>query len=197
MDVLTFDLVDVSVSYVMLTTKLQTFKTYCHSSDKLVEALETAAKRSTENQMSTLQGKEKELVDISCRTADTFVTKYYDMFDQKRYALNTTLYRETSAILWNGQAFSGGTQFAAFYSTLPQSKHQVHTYDSQPLFADQSNVQQYLDSTKKWDIIIQVSGSVKYADNPWRAFSQTFILTPDPDPTKKVYFAGTDLYRLT
>ncbi|KAF9114253.1 Vacuolar protease A [Mortierella sp. AM989] len=71
-------------------------------------------------------------VDISSSGADQFVELYYKVYDTQRPVLNR-LYRDSSAILWNGNAFSGITPYQEFYNKLATSEHVVEAYDCHPL----------------------------------------------------------------
>ncbi|KAF9580846.1 NTF2- export protein 2 [Lunasporangiospora selenospora] len=126
-------------------------------------------------------------VDISSKGADQFVELYYKLFDTQRGVLNR-LYRDSSAILWNGNAYSGITPFSEFYNKLSSSEHIINSYDCHPLPT------QSLDPNTPGSIIVNVSGTVKYSNetNP-RLFSQSFVLSPDP--TNGSFYVWSDCFR--
>ncbi|KAF9311050.1 NTF2- export protein 2 [Podila horticola] len=125
-------------------------------------------------------------VDISSKGADQFVELYYKVFDTQRTVLNR-LYRDSSAILWNGNAFSGITPFAEFYNKLSTSEHSVNSYDCHPLPTQTG-------PNTPGSIIVNVSGTVRYSnENKDRLFSQSFVLSPDP--TNGSFYVWSDCFR--
>ncbi|KAF9293177.1 NTF2- export protein 2 [Mortierella antarctica] len=125
-------------------------------------------------------------VDISSKGADQFVELYYKVFDTQRPVLNR-LYRDSSAILWNGNAFSGITPFAEFYNKLSPSEHSVTTYDCHPLPTQAG-------PNTPGSIIVNVSGTVRYSNEKKdRLFSQSFVLSPDP--TNGSFYVWSDCFR--
>ncbi|KAG0088244.1 NTF2- export protein 2 [Podila epicladia] len=125
-------------------------------------------------------------VDISSKGADQFVELYYKVFDTQRPVLNR-LYRDSSAILWNGNAFSGITPFAEFYNKLSTSEHSVISYDCHPLPTQAG-------PNTPGSIIVNVSGTVRYSnENKDRLFSQSFVLSPDP--TNGSFYVWSDCFR--
>ncbi|KAF9382191.1 NTF2- export protein 2 [Podila verticillata] len=125
-------------------------------------------------------------VDISSKGADQFVELYYKVFDTQRPVLNR-LYRDSSAILWNGNAFSGITPFAEFYNKLSTSEHSIICYDCHPLPTQTG-------PNTPGSIIVNVSGTVRYSnENKDRLFSQSFVLSPDP--TNGSFYVWSDCFR--
>ncbi|KAG0034369.1 NTF2- export protein 2 [Podila clonocystis] len=125
-------------------------------------------------------------VDISSKGADQFVELYYKVFDTQRPVLNR-LYRDSSAILWNGNAFSGITPFAEFYNKLSTSEHSITTYDCHPLPTQAG-------PNTPGSIIVNVSGTVRYSNEKKdRLFSQSFVLSPDP--TNGSFYVWSDCFR--
>ncbi|KAF9188824.1 NTF2- export protein 2 [Haplosporangium sp. Z 767] len=126
-------------------------------------------------------------VDISSKGADAFVEVYYRVYDKQRAVLDR-LYRDTSAILWNGNAFSGIKPFSEFYNKLPVTEHEVNSYDCHPLPT------QSADPNQAGSIIVNVSGTVKYGnESEVRLFSQSFVLSPDP--TSGSFYVWSDCFR--
>ncbi|KAG0240515.1 hypothetical protein B0O80DRAFT_445406 [Mortierella sp. GBAus27b] len=109
-------------------------------------------------------------INLAATGADQFVAVYYKVFDEQRNVLNR-LYRDSSAILWNGNAYSGIAPFQAVYEKIPKTVHTVETYDSQPLPTSAQGA--------PGSIIVNVSGSVLYGDQDRKVFSQSFVLSPD------------------
>ncbi|KAF9280700.1 NTF2- export protein 2 [Mortierella alpina] len=131
----------------------------------------------------------KSHVEVSSSGADAFVRAYYDMFDTQRMNLSA-LYRDTSAILWNGNAFSGIQPFTEFYNKLAVSEHAILSYDCHPLPTQSS------DPGTPGSIIVNVSGTVKYSNEAnQRLFSQSFILSPDPATPDKRFYIWSDCLR--
>ncbi|KAJ3286959.1 NTF2- export protein 2, partial [Borealophlyctis nickersoniae] len=89
------------------------------------------------------------------------------------------LYKDSSAVIWNGNAMSGVGPFSEFYLKLPVTEHQVVSYDGQPLVAPGTD-------PHRCQILLTVTGIVKYGDEKdGKAFVQVFILCPDSDPSRK------------
>ncbi|KAF8939979.1 NTF2- export protein 2 [Dissophora ornata] len=119
--------------------------------------------------------------------ADQFVALYYKVYDTQREVLNR-FYRDTSAILWNGNAYSGIKHFSAFYEKLAKSEHIVEAYDCHPLPS------QSPDPKAHCSLILNVSGTLQYNnEKKKRLFSQSFVLSPDP--TDGSYFVWSDCFR--
>ncbi|KAF8941810.1 NTF2- export protein 1 [Haplosporangium gracile] len=128
----------------------------------------------------------KEHVDTSSKGADAFVGIYYQLFDTQRPVLNR-VYRDTSAILWNGNAFNGIGPFSEFYNKLASSEHTVNAYDCHPLPTSTA-------PGTPGSMILNVSGTVKYSNEASaRHFSQSFILSPDP--TNGSFYVWSDCFR--
>ncbi|KAL1936056.1 hypothetical protein VTP01DRAFT_190 [Rhizomucor pusillus] len=128
-----------------------------------------------------------DVVTVAERSTEQFVQIFYQNYDTQRSALGN-LYRENSAILWNGNAFSGAMQFSEFLSQLPISQHEVDVYDCQPIAAT-------MNAQGTCGILINVTGSVKYGDSPGKkTFSQTFILMPDENQANN-YYIQSDNFR--
>ncbi|KAF9093852.1 NTF2- export protein 2 [Mortierella sp. GBA35] len=126
-------------------------------------------------------------VDRSSQGADAFVAAYYNLFDTQRPVLNR-VYRDSSAILWNGNAYSGIGPFSEFYNKLASSEHSVSSYDCHPL-------PNAVDPSTQGSILVNVSGTVKYGNEPaTRHFSQSFVLSPDPTANGD-FFVWSDCFR--
>ncbi|KAI7832657.1 hypothetical protein BC939DRAFT_498060 [Gamsiella multidivaricata] len=120
--------------------------------------------------------------------ADQFVALYYKVFDSQREVLNR-LYRDSSAILWNGNAFAGIKPFSEFYDKLPKSEHSVESYDCHPL-----PVRGATGPNAPCGIILNVTGTVQYSnEKKKRLFSQSFVLSPDS--TNGSFYVWSDCYR--
>ncbi|SAM09215.1 hypothetical protein [Absidia glauca] len=126
-------------------------------------------------------------VGIAEKSTEQFVQFFYGSYDKQRNALGN-LYRDSSAILWNGNAFSGAQQYSEFLGRLPVSHHEIDVYDCHPITA-MTNTQ------GATGILINVTGTVKYGDHPnKRTFSQTFILAPDEIQAGN-YYVQSDNFR--
>ncbi|RUS20463.1 hypothetical protein BC937DRAFT_95164 [Endogone sp. FLAS-F59071] len=125
----------------------------------------------------------KALVDVSTKGADSFVELFYKLYDNQRELLSR-FYRDSSAILWNGNAYSGVAPFAEFCKKLPTTSHEIHTFDCHPLLAT-------MNSQGSTSILVNVNGTVKYGDEQQsRQFNQTFILAPDIEKVGNYYVGG-------
>ncbi|KAI9208784.1 uncharacterized protein BJ171DRAFT_487269 [Polychytrium aggregatum] len=126
-----------------------------------------------------------QLADVAARGADAFVETFYKLWDTQRHLL-IRLYKDTTPILFNGMPFSGGSSFEEHYQRLPATVHEIQSYDCHPLYFGQERA----------DIVITVTGIVKFGASVGRPFSETFLLTPETDPGKKgTYFIGSDCRR--
>ena len=94
------------------------------------------------------------------------------------------LYMDNGLLVWNGNGKKGKEVIEKFFQELPSSEHTLTTLDAQPII-DEAVANQKT-------ILIQVSGIVKYQDNPSRAFQQTFMITAQLDKWKIV----NDCFRL-
>ncbi|KAI9487573.1 MAG: NTF2-like protein [Benjaminiella poitrasii] len=127
------------------------------------------------------------IVNIAEKSSEQFIQFFYPNYDTQRQNLGN-LYRDNSAILWNGNAFSGAQQYSEFLGQLPMSYHEVDVYDCHPLPAT-------MNAQGACGILINTTGTVKYGDNPVkRHFSQTFILMPDEKQAGN-YYIQSDNFR--
>ncbi|KAI8145136.1 hypothetical protein BJV82DRAFT_667040 [Fennellomyces sp. T-0311] len=128
-----------------------------------------------------------DVLNIAEQSSKAFVQLFYQQYDNQRNALGN-LYREDSAIVWNGNAIAGLAQFSEFLSRLPVSQHEIASYDCQPIAAS-------LTPQGACGILINVHGDVKYGDSPGKkSFSQTFMLMPVEGQTTN-YFIQSDNFR--
>ncbi|KAG1442161.1 hypothetical protein G6F56_011185 [Rhizopus delemar] len=119
-----------------------------------------------------------EAINVAEKSTEQFIQFFYLNYDTQH----------SSAILWNGNAFSGAQQYSEFLGRLPMSQHEVGVYDCQPIFAT-------MNAQGACEILINIAGTVKYGDNPSkRNFSQTFILKPDEKQAGN-YFVQSDNFR--
>ncbi|KAJ3145427.1 NTF2- export protein 2 [Geranomyces michiganensis] len=123
---------------------------------------------------------EAEEIVVTTRAADMFVPSYYKVYDRQRHLLHQ-FYKDGSAVLWNGSALPGHS-CSEFFLKLPATDHHVSSYDAQPVM-------------DRGQILLTVSGNVRYGeDKESKAFSQVFVLSPDPEQPQK-YFIGSDHFR--
>ncbi|KAI9484807.1 nuclear transport factor 2 [Zychaea mexicana] len=128
-----------------------------------------------------------DLVNIAESSSAQFVQLFYQNYDNQRNLLGN-LYREDSAIVWNGNAIAGASQFSEFLSRLPASQHEVAAYDCQPIAAT-------MNAQGACGILINVHGDVKYGDSPGKkSFSQTFTLMPVEGQATS-FFIQSDVFR--
>jgi len=113
--------------------------------------------------------------------ATAFVNQYYKIYDTNRGYIDG-FYKENSAILWNGNPFSGITQFKEFILKLPVTTHTVQTFDCQPIIGSEKS------------IMVNVNGEVKYSDQASKQFHQNFILMPDQEK-QGTYYVAHDCFR--
>lgn len=123
-------------------------------------------------------------VDYVNRAAEGFLQIYYECMDgPQRDANIAELYRDTSVLIWNGETVNGAQQIKEFYAKMPQSKHEIQSWDCHPV-----------PGTNPTAILVTVSGIVLHGEMPskmpqtkkhgvlHRIFSQSFVLTPEPKP---------------
>ncbi|KAI8844261.1 hypothetical protein BC829DRAFT_286403 [Chytridium lagenaria] len=91
-----------------------------------------------------------ELATAASRTADTFVENIYKIYDKQRH-LMLNVYKDSAAILWNGNAFNGVASYLEFFLKLPVTIHETQSYDAQPICGDAES-----------NLLITVTGNVKY-----------------------------------
>ncbi|TPX67771.1 hypothetical protein SpCBS45565_g03589 [Spizellomyces sp. 'palustris'] len=69
---------------------------------------------------------------VASRAADNFVPTFYKVYDRQRHLLHQ-MYKDSSAVLWNGNPLVGQQNASDFFLKLPATDHVVHSYDSQPV----------------------------------------------------------------
>lgn len=116
-----------------------------------------------------------------------------------------TFYRASSTVNWNGTAVEGSVEWAKFLLKMPQSRHDVQSYDCHAVPGSAA-------PGRPPSLLITVSGIVTFGepssapaktlDTAPRVFSQTFLLLPDvlPESTGDAaagpkYFVGADSLR--
>ncbi|KAI7871201.1 hypothetical protein BDF14DRAFT_1878586 [Spinellus fusiger] len=120
------------------------------------------------------------VMTIAEKSTEQFVQFYYGNYDEQRSAL-ANLYRDTSAILWNGNAFSGGQQYSEMLARFPRSRHEIDVYDCHPI-AETVNAQGIC------GMMIGISGTVKFGENPTKKlFHESFVLMPDEGQAGNYY----------
>ncbi|KAJ3415972.1 NTF2- export protein 2 [Chytridiales sp. JEL 0842] len=72
------------------------------------------------------------MADLLSKAADNFVTTFYKLFDTQRHMVNK-MYKDSAAILWNGNPYAGSVAYQEFCLKLPASSHDIQSYDYQPL----------------------------------------------------------------
>ncbi|XP_035909210.1 NTF2-related export protein [Anopheles stephensi] len=122
-------------------------------------------------------------IDTVCTTAEAFVKLYYDHVDKKRQHM-APLYMDTGLLVWNGNGAKGKDEIQKYFHELPRSEHTITTIDAQPIVDDAVSAQ--------ITFVMQVSGSVKFHDNPSKPFQQSFMITAQGDKWKIV----SDCFRL-
>lgn len=122
-------------------------------------------------------------IDTACRTAEEFTKLYYESVDKKRHQM-ARLYMDNGLLVWNGNGANGKDNIQKYFQELPRSEHIMNTLDAQPIIDDAVSSQ--------LTFIIQVSGTVKFQDNPTKPFQQTFMITAQGDKWK----IASDCFRL-
>ncbi|KAG4094032.1 NTF2-like protein [Neocallimastix lanati (nom. inval.)] len=120
-------------------------------------------------------------LNVINKGATSFVEQYYKIFDTNRGYIDG-FYKESSAILWNGNPFGGIIPFKDFVQKLPVTRHTIQTYDCQPILGSDKS------------IMINVNGEVKYSDQTSKQFHQNFILMPDLEK-QGTYYVAHDCFR--
>jgi len=124
------------------------------------------------------------VVDQVARAGESFAKDfYYHVCDSSKHELYR-FYKEDSVVLWNGNAKRGLQSLNEFFKQLPPTKHEVTSVDCHPMPGAQPST-----------MLVSVAGSVSYANDPPRCFSQTFVLAQDKG--KATFFIVNDCYRLT
>lgn len=124
-------------------------------------------------------------IEISTRAADHFTRLYYSTYDSPTRAEDLPkFYRATSTLTWNGNPCQGAEGVKKLIQDMPNTKHEVQSYDCHPI-----------PGTQPPSLLISVSGNVTHGKPPVakssatsnrsiegqpRVFFQTFILVPDP-----------------
>ncbi|PCH34266.1 NTF2-like protein [Wolfiporia cocos MD-104 SS10] len=148
--------------------------------------------------MTTLSAND---VELAARAADNFTHLYYSTYDSAtRVDDLPNFYRPTSSLTWNGKPFQGSDGVRELVGAMPPTRHEVQCFDCHPIPGSQPP-----------NLLITVSGTVAYGrrppgnsksvDDQPRAFSQTFMLVPDPTaPPSKAgevakYYVNADALR--
>ncbi|KAI9358562.1 hypothetical protein DFJ73DRAFT_793957 [Zopfochytrium polystomum] len=126
------------------------------------------------------------MTDAASKAADLFVKSYYKYYDTQRHNLHI-MYTDAAAIVWNGNPFPGIAAFNEQLLKMPGSQHDINNYDCQPL----------VNETGVNNLIVTVTGLLKFGEAQHRPFSQTFVLlaTVAPDTGKKTYKVAADTFR--
>ncbi|SCZ98983.1 BZ3500_MvSof-1268-A1-R1_Chr3-1g05747 [Microbotryum saponariae] len=129
-----------------------------------------------------------EAIQAAAVVAEGFVKAYYsaqDLDPTKRPEAVCKLYHPTARITWNGNPIPA-SDLAAFATRLPVSKHEVQSFDCQPVAGSTS--------MGPPSLVLSVTGQVTHGTHPpntatphskdydWlpRVFSQALILVWDP-----------------
>lgn len=94
------------------------------------------------------------------------------------------LYHDNAQLVWNGNGVNGKDNVQKYFQDLPTSEHSMTTLDAQPIVEDAMSGQP--------TFLIQVSGTVKFQNNPTKPFQQSFMITAQADKWKIV----SDCFRL-
>lgn len=94
------------------------------------------------------------------------------------------LYLDNALLVWNGNGASGKDNIQKYFQELPTSEHTMVTLDAQPVVDDAVSSQ--------LTFLIQVSGTVKFQDNPSKPYQQTFMITAKDEKWK----IASDCFRL-
>lgn len=94
------------------------------------------------------------------------------------------LYLDNGSLIWNGNGAVGKENIEKYVLELPASEHNIGTLDSQPIIDDAVGSQT--------TFLIQVTGTVKFAEHHTKPFQQTFMITAQGDKWKIV----TDCFRI-
>eukprot|EP00188_Purpureofilum_apyrenoidigerum_P004679 Plantae.Rhodophyta-Purpureofilum_apyrenoidigerum.ctg5466.p1 GENE.Plantae.Rhodophyta-Purpureofilum_apyrenoidigerum.ctg5466~~Plantae.Rhodophyta-Purpureofilum_apyrenoidigerum.ctg5466.p1 ORF type:complete len:129 (+),score=22.36 Plantae.Rhodophyta-Purpureofilum_apyrenoidigerum.ctg5466:229-615(+) len=125
------------------------------------------------------------MADQYQQIGEAFVKHYYSTFDTNRANLGG-LYQQNSMLSFEGQTFMGVESIVQKLVSLPfqRVRHEVTSYDAQPVVASQPN-----------SILVLVSGHllVDEENNPMK-FSQIFHLLPSAGGNG--YFVHNDMFRL-
>jgi hypothetical protein len=91
------------------------------------------------------------------------------------------LYGNQSILLWNGNPQQGAQAINEFYQKFPTCKHEITSYDAQPLF-----------QFNQMSVVVHIHGSVSHAGEKSINFTQVFILIKEENTQ---YVIGSDVFR--
>lgn len=94
------------------------------------------------------------------------------------------LYLDTGLLVWNGNEALGKDNIQKYFQDLPASDTTMLTLDAQPIIDESVSLQP--------TFLIQVSGNVKFQNNPQKPFQQTFMITAQSEKWK----IASDVFRL-
>jgi Nuclear transport factor 2 (NTF2) domain len=131
--------------------------------------------------------------DIDPIGAESFSNLYYRNLDTQRQVLSS-IYRPTSTILWNGNAFLGGDAYVEFIARFPTTTHEVHSFDCHPIHSGMLSGVSVPGEPPI--MILVVSGSVLFAgEREKRGFSESFLLKSDGDVFYVANQVGRFIYK--
>ncbi|KAJ3343506.1 NTF2- export protein 2 [Gonapodya sp. JEL0774] len=127
----------------------------------------------------------KAFIETSSQTADVFVSSFYEAFDNDKPSVER-FFRPNSQLIWNGNHFQFSREvLQQLFLKLPSSKHEVQSYDCQPVIGPERS------------ITLVVNGTVQYGKDNLKAFTQSFLLDPVPEPNNagSSYYVAVDNFR--
>jgi len=125
---------------------------------------------------------------------------YYKIFDTSRQDA-FRLYKDQSAVIWNGTMYRGLQNLNEFFKVLPSTQHHVHSMDAQPIPVLGTNASLLRDvamtPASASNILVTVIGTVSYGGAAPRQFHQTFVLAQDLGGPSTHLYVSLDCFRLT
>ncbi|KAK2956084.1 hypothetical protein BLNAU_8864 [Blattamonas nauphoetae] len=111
-----------------------------------------------------------EKVNESCQLGSEFILQFYNLFDANREQLKS-LFAPGSHYFFRGNSFPNDRcDIPSLLSTLPPSKHDLFSFDSQPIF----------DQNYQWIALqLTIRGTVQFEGERKKPFLETLILIPD------------------
>eukprot|EP01087_Luapelamoeba_hula_P015299 TRINITY_DN4554_c0_g1_i1.p1 TRINITY_DN4554_c0_g1~~TRINITY_DN4554_c0_g1_i1.p1 ORF type:complete len:148 (-),score=26.85 TRINITY_DN4554_c0_g1_i1:23-466(-) len=139
--------------------------------------------------VDALSGGGNVLVEHTARAAETFVKDfYYHVADSAKYELYR-FYRDDSIIIWNGTPKKGVASLNEFFKQLPPTKHTITSIDSHPIAGLEES-----GGSGVGALLVTAVGSVVYASDAPRGFSQSFLLLQETGKT--TFYILSDTFRL-
>ena len=118
----------------------------------------------------------------ACDDGKKFADLFYEKLDKGRHQMST-LFHDSAVLLWNGNHLQTKANILPFYEGLPTVETNLFAIDAHPVLDAASGAQT--------SIAVVCNGRMKFANNNWMAFTESFLLTAE----NNVWKVLTDTYR--